>query len=284
MNETVNQTNVGRHLPSDIEQVLTVARYDVLKHLRSRRLLGILVIAALVIVAYMAIPPALGDAYSKDAREFASGFISMMPTIIVVIATLFAGDAIVSEFQNRTGYLLFPNPVKRSTLYIGKYLAAVALAVFILLVYYGLVALLTVAVTGGLTDKLLYSLGLAVLYACATIALGFLLSSVLKGSTGSLVLTFVLLILIMPMISGILSIAPANSDFLLSTAGDSTIYMMQDPYPQSYTQTIDAGAGQTITIGVYYIQPWTAVAVMGIYAVVCFTLGYLAFKRREMVS
>lgn len=273
-----------RPVPSDLEQVMVVARYDILKHLRSKRLIGILVIAALIIVAYMAIPPALGESYSKDPRSFASGFITLMPTMIVIIATLFAGDAIVSEFQNRTGYLLFPNPVKRSSLYFGKYLAAIGLAAFILLVYYGLVAMLTLAVTGGMTDKLLYSFGLAMLYACAAIALGFLLSSVLKGATGSLVLTFIVLILVMPMISGILSITSVNTDFLLSSAGDSVTYMMQDPYPQSYQQTIDMGTGQTMTMWFYYIQPWTAVAVMSIYAVICFVLGFVMFKRREMVA
>jgi ABC-type transport system involved in multi-copper enzyme maturation permease subunit len=135
-----------------------------------------------------------------------------------------------------------------------------------------------------MTDLLLYSFGLALLYACATIALGFLLSSVLKGATGSLVLTFIVLILVMPMIGGILSITSVNTDFLLSSAGDSVTYMMQNPYPQSYQQTINMGNDQAMTLWVYYIPPWTAVAVMTIYTVICFVLGYVMFKRREMVA
>jgi len=273
-----------RPVPSDMEQALIVARYDILKHLRSKRLIGIIVIATLVILAYLLIPPALGHEYSKDPVSFGSSFIGFMPTMIVIIATLFAGDAIVSEFQNRTGYLLFPNPVKRSSLYIGKYLAAVGLAVFILLIYYGLVAILTVAVTGGVTDKLLYSFGLAILYAFATIALGFLFSSVLKGATGSLVLTFVVLILVMPMVSGIMSLGAVNTDFLLSSGGDSVTFMMNEHYPVSYNQTVSIGNNQTLNIWTYYIEPWTAVGVMSGYTVICFTLGYVMFRKREMVA
>lgn len=273
----------NRHLPTDVSQVMIVARYDILKHIRSKRIYGIIAILALILVVNMVLPPALGNSYSKDAGEFASGFISFMPTVIIIIATLFAGDAIVSEFQGRTGYLLFPNPVKRSSLYAGKYLAAFGLGLSLLVLYYGVVAILALAVTGSVSELMVWSFLLAVLFTASTISMGFMISSLMKGSTGALILTFALLLMIMPMISGIMSLTDVKPDFLLSFAGDSIGNMMQTPYPQDSKMTFDAN-GQVMTIWNYYAQPWIATAVMLVYGAVTFVLGFLAFRKREMVS
>jgi ABC-2 type transport system permease protein len=274
----------NRQVPKDLEQVVTVARYDVLKHLRSKRIYGIIAILILIIIVNMILPPALGNDYSKNSIDFASGFISLVPTVILVIAVLFAGDAIVSEFQGRTGYLLFPNPVKRWVLYTGKYVAALGLAIFLLLLYYGIVVILTLVMTGGASWLILYSLLLAMIYASATIGVGFMISSFMKGSTGSLILTLALLLLILPMVSGIMSMTSFKPDFLVSFAGDSISYVLNDPYPTDSKEIMDIGGGQTMTIWLYYPQVLTAVVVMLAYAIVTFLVGYLAFKKREMVS
>ncbi|QLH74915.1 MAG: ABC transporter permease [Methanomassiliicoccales archaeon] len=273
-----------KRTPSDVAQVMTVARYDVYKHLRSKRLYGILAIAAILIIVNLVLPPALGEDYSDDPADFASGFIGFMPTFIIIVATLFAGDAIVSEFQGRTGYLLFPNPVKRWSLYVGKVAAALGLGVVLVAVYYAIVAILTFVFTGGSTVLLVWSMLLAFIYMAATISLGFMISSFMKGSTGALILTFALLFLIMPMVSGILSLTELKPDFLLTFQADSTVYILDDPYPQDYSDTFDVGTGSPMTIWYYYPQPWTAAAVMLAYAVVSAVAGYLGFRKREMVS
>ncbi len=49
-----------RSLPSDLSQMLTVTRYEILKHLRSKRIYGIAVIVVLIFVAYLACPALTG--------------------------------------------------------------------------------------------------------------------------------------------------------------------------------------------------------------------------------
>jgi ABC-2 type transport system permease protein len=41
--------------------------------------------------------------------------------VIVLSGIFFGGDAISGEFQNKTGYFAIPNPIKRSSVYIGKW-------------------------------------------------------------------------------------------------------------------------------------------------------------------
>lgn len=52
-----------------------------------------------------------------------AGILSISATIASIGVMFFAGDAIAGEFGRRTGYILFPTPVRRTTMVIGKYLA-----------------------------------------------------------------------------------------------------------------------------------------------------------------
>ncbi len=173
-------------LPSDVDQVMVVAKYDVLKYLRSKRLLGIIAIEVLVLVLITAIPPLLGNAYPTDVNTLVGRYVNFTDLLVIIGATLFAGDAIVSEFQGRTGYLLFPNPVKRSVLLAGKFIASLGAMFLVLIVYYGAALVLGLAITGSFSTLGLESLLLAMLYSISALAVGYLISSVMKGSTGSL--------------------------------------------------------------------------------------------------
>jgi len=282
--ESTNVINNRQRLPSDIAQVFTVARYDALKHLRSKRLLGLLVLEALLIGLMFGLPIALGNDTSDDPATYMSGYVSWVEILVVIGATMFAGDAIVSEFQSRTGYLLFPNPVKRSSIFMGKYISTLGIIVLMLVVYYGISAVLTFAMTGGSTFLWVYSMLFAFAYGAAAAALGFLISAVFKGATGSLVLTFFTLLMILPMIAGILPIGEIKPWFIVTFCGSVITAIMTKPYPTDYMQSFDMGNGDLMTYWSYYPEIWLSLAVIAVYAVVSLVLGLYLFKRREMVS
>ena len=54
---------------------------------------------------------------------------------MILSTAFFGGDAISGEFQNRTGYFLVPNPIRRSAIYVGKWLAALMASTIILGVF-----------------------------------------------------------------------------------------------------------------------------------------------------
>ncbi len=275
--------NRGR-LPSDMAQIFTVARYDLLKHLRSKRLLGLLVLEAVILGLMFGLPILLDQPTAKDPADYMSGYIGWVEILVVLGATMFAGDAIVSEFQNRTGYLLFPNPVKRSTIFVGKYISTLGIVFLMLITYYGVAAVLTLGMTGGSTVLCVYSMLFALCYGAAAAALGFLISTVFKGSTGSLVLTFFTLLMIIPMIAGILPLGEIKPWFLLTFCGGVITTIMSTPYPQDVLQTIPIGGGENFTYWSYFPNVGLSLVVLAIYVVVCLLLGMFLFKRREMVS
>jgi len=284
MMENANVVNNRERLPSDLQQVMTVAKYDVLKHLRSKRLLGLLVLEGLLLALTFGLPIALGADAAEDPTDYISAFIGWVDILIVLGATMFAGDAIVSEFQSRTGYLLFPNPVKRSTIFVGKYLSTLGIIVLMLVVYYGIAALLTFAMTGGGTVLAAYSMLFAFVYGAAAAALGFLISSIFKGSTGSLILTFFTLLMILPLIAQLLPIGDIKPWFMLTFCGGVISTILIEPYPTDVMDSIPIGNGEFLNYWSYYPEVGLSLVVLAVYIAVCLGLGMYLFKRREMVS
>ncbi|MCU0861950.1 MAG: hypothetical protein MUE65_06505 [Methanomassiliicoccales archaeon] len=60
----------NRQLPSDMAQIMTMARYDLFKHLRSKRLIGILIIEIFILAVMLALPPLVGQPYNDDPARF----------------------------------------------------------------------------------------------------------------------------------------------------------------------------------------------------------------------
>jgi ABC-2 type transport system permease protein len=270
-----------------MKQVILVARYDIYKHLRSKRLLGLLIVEALLLVLILALPPLLGSDYNKNPDGFMSNFTNAntINLLIVIGATLFAGDAIVSEYQNRTGYLIFPNPVKKSVLFAGKFLASTIIVGGAVLIWYGVGMIFGVAITGSVTALAFYSLLLALLYSVACIGVGFFLSALMKGSTGALVFTFMLLFMILPIVdSTVGAIGGVKPEVSLTFAGGAVNYVMQTPYPADGNQTFSIGNGQNLTMYTWYPNVATSVVVMLGYALAFGALTLVLFKRKEMVG
>src|SRR6267378_78076 len=113
---------------SPIAQVVTVARYEIRKYIRGRRLLGILILVGLIIGLFLGLPPALGIKYASTPNAFVSTFATFAGLVAVLGGVLFAADALVSEHEKRTGYFLFPNPVRREVLVLGYMMAVVGVA------------------------------------------------------------------------------------------------------------------------------------------------------------
>ncbi len=282
MAETIskNRIRMGATPPSDVSQVGVVVKYEVLKYLRSKRLMGLIIIEALVLLLITVLPPLLGNKYATNADAFINGYMSYVTILIVIGATLFAGDAIVSEFQGRTGYLLFPKPVKRSVLLAGKFTASAGAMFLVLITYYLVALLLGLAITGGFSTLGVESLLLAMLYSLAALAVGYLISSVMKGATGALILTFALFLFILTILMGVLTVGKVEPWFLVNYAGGVVGYITQVPYPTSSVG--DPGVGPRLSMNQYIPDVGMSIAVMFAYLVVSLMLAYFFFKRREM--
>jgi len=190
----------GRIPPSDLEQVWIVARYDIMKQIRRKRLLGMIIIIILMAVVSVVINPLAGIPYSQEPFQN-NGLIILfffLQVVTVLLAVFFAADSIVGEYQQRTGYLLFPNPIKKSSMLLGKFLSASIISIFILGILYFLITAIgysdayLAGGSPGFDFKILEAFGFTTLFAVSLISLTFIISSVAKGVAGAMVLSFFL--------------------------------------------------------------------------------------------
>ena len=261
---------------------LSVARFELLRQLRRRRLLILLIIAAILLVLLIVVIQVFGSATSS-AYAYASSFASSVTILAALAATFFGADTLVGEFEHRTGFLLFPQPVTRTAIFLGKLTAAVALTTVTLAVYYGVVAAATEIVKGSVPIELGYSFLLAALYSTAALGVAFFLSSALRSTTMASVLTFATLFFILTIVSSILSIAKVRPDGNLAFAGGTISNILAGPYPQAYPGDTDVPIGPGgDRFRSYSPAVPISILVMVVWAIAGLGLAWFLYRRREM--
>jgi ABC-2 type transport system permease protein len=205
---------------SDYEKLRIVIRYEFLKHIRRRRLWIILGLALLVEALVLILIPALRHGYPDNVLTMAA-LLTIGPTLAALGAVFFAGDAIAGEFESKTGFLLFTNPVKKLVLWSGKFLACY-LAVAALIVFsYIIIAVSLVAIYQQVPVEMFKSFGLCLLYAAAVLSVTFFFSSFSKGAMGATVITLVFVWVISGILESVLAFTGNPYWFLISAQGDA---------------------------------------------------------------
>ncbi len=219
--------------------------------------------------------------WSTPAEDFEGTFLSFASILIIIAATFFGADAIVGEYQNRTGYLMFPNPVKRETLFFGKFAASMTAAILVVAIFYASVILLSVFTIGAIDDDIGLSLAFALAYSTVAMAVAYLISSILKGTTGATVLTFFLFVMILPIVDGVSMVAGVKLEGSVTFSAGVIQYILSDPYPVDTTFD-DMGAG--FTMHNFVPDPAVAALTMLVYAVVAIVLSLILFKRKQLAG
>ncbi len=259
-------------------------KYTFREYFRSRRfsillIIGLLIGALLTIVVGYYRPPS----FLSSDLAFYAGWWGMSATFVVILSGIFfGGDAISGEFQNKTGYFTIPNPVRRSSVYIGKWLAALVASSIILAVF--------TAITVGngayyFGLNIPYQFGESVLFAwfylVAVLGFTFFFSSFFKSSSYSILVTVILFLfaftLIETLVAGLVKIEPW---FILTYGAQVIGNVLAPTYPPNVS-TSTFGPRGGITLTTYNATIPEGLAIMAIYFVVTAVLGLILFERKE---
>ena len=185
-----SETQSINSVPSSLTQVRITMKYTFLEYFRSRRFLILLIItlliaALLTIVVAWRSPPSF---LSSNLSFYSSWWGGAITFVIILSGIFFGGDAISGEFQNKTGYFGMPNPIRRSSVYVGKWLSAFLAATAIMAVFLVITIANGVYYFGssGLPIQFGQSLLFAWLYLAAVMGLTFFFSSLFKSSSISI--------------------------------------------------------------------------------------------------
>jgi len=215
---------------------------------------------------------------------FAQVYLGFTGILVLLCVTLFGADALVSEFQHKTGFVIFPNPVKRLVIGLGKFAASIITSVIVIALYYGLIALFVGGIYKTINIDFWYSFLLALLYLAAAMGFAYLIGAFMRSTLASILLTFILFLFVFPLIEGVGALVGFKPWFFITFAGGTISYIMDVPYPTDSVLEFPAGAGQTMTIYSYYPEIALSIAVMVAYLVICLVLALIRFNRKEMVG
>ncbi len=274
--------NVG----TSVEQVLKLARYQFRDYLRSRRyllMMAIVGIIGLILTAVLAYfrPGGLID----TSAAFYGSFWGGGATVVIVFAgVIFGGDAIAGEFQNKTGYFLMGLPIRRTTIYIGKYLAALAASLTAMVVF--LLILLANGFyylgTGALPWQLGASFLLAVIYLLALLGTTFLFSSMFKTSAYATLVVAVLFLFGFTILQDVVvGLAKNEPRFVISYASYILGTVFYKPYTAHITHVASGFGRGAPLMTVYTPTIVEGVAIMVAYFLITSLLGLFLFEREE---
>src|SRR3989454_2581677 len=269
-------------LPTSIAQVGTITKYELLNYFRSRRFFVLLIIGIVISAIFTAVVGYYGITYLNltSALGFYSFWWGNSITLVVILSGIFfGGDAISGEFQNKTGYFLVGNPLRRSSIYIGKWIAALTASLIIFAIY------AAIAVGNGIYyfgtsipyqfgDSLVFS----VLYLVAVLGFTFFFSSLFKSSSMSILVTAILFLFAFSLIELIVSRLAQIEPWFIITYGAGIIgNVLMDPYPLTQS-TRGPGGREVSTFAVSIPQ---GIEILVGYFVITAVIGLLLFERKE---
>ena len=230
----------------------------------------------------------LADTY-VDFFSTGLGFISF---ITLFAACLFFSGIICSEFDKRTGFIVFPK-INKYKLILGKYLGNLILVVSIVAIYYVLLALFGIWYYGPILNiRIFYSFGFAVLYVIMLSSFVTFFSSFLKNVNVTIILTLIILLIGFNIADSFVTLFLKDAFeplYSLSYLSNLITSILENPFPDPrYVEFSFGGMGPGGVGGDFSFGTWLTPSIeMGItlfivYIVVFFVLAAYLFKRRQL--
>lgn len=223
--------------------------------------------------------------------EFFSSSLNFISFITLFAACLFFSGIICSEFNKRTGFIVFPK-INKYKLILGKYLGNLILVVFIVVIFYFILGLFGFLYYGGpINIRIFYSFGFAVLYVVALSSFVTLFSSFMKNVNITIIITLVILMMGFNISDQIINLIFAEEFeplYSLAYLGNLITSVLLNPFPKTRYADLPISMGPGMGGGDFSFGTWITPSIfMGttlllVYIVACFLLAALLFKRRQL--
>lgn len=273
----------GNNVPGSLAQVGITMKYTLLDYVRSRRFFILLTIALIIsAVLTFVVGYYRPESFLASNLSFYSGWWGNIATYVIVLSGIFfGGDAISGEFQNKTGYFGVPNPIRRSSIYIGKWLSALIASTVIL----GVFAAITVGNGLYYFPSVPSEFGLSMLFAwfylMAVLGFTFFFSSLFKSSSMSILVTAILFLFAFNIIQlFVANLAQIEPWFILTYGAQIIGNILTVPYPQ-HISTTSFGGGPVRTFTTFNVPVPEGLAIIGLYFIITTVLGLILFERKE---
>lgn len=270
-----------RKIPSPFLQITIVAKYELLKYIRGKKIHTVLGIAIVIPLLLILIPEFLNLDDPENESLYIAGMLGVIFFLVVIIASFFGSGTLVSEFHDKTAYSLFPNPINRTSIWTGKFIAAEIVSFASIGIFYLVISVATFYKYGNLPSEIFISLLFSFVVATCIMSIAFFASSVFRSSMSAVVVVILLLIIMLPLIDQMqMNLAETKPWYSPSFSSGIIRHVLTVPYPIDLNpDELPKGPFDTERF-VPYVND--SLIVFGAYIFVCSLSSLLIFKSKEM--
>lgn len=231
---------------------------------------------------YLLIPENTLSTSQISYMNNALGFINF---ILIFSVCFFFGGIICGEYQEKTGYIVFPK-INKFKLIVGKYLGNLTLNIGVIGFYYLLTTMTTMYFYGlPIYFKLFQSFGIAVLYILAVSGFVTLFSSFLKSVNMTIVATILILLIGFSIVDSIFTLSLPDFEPLYSLDFISRLItgVITKNFPDSRS-----GRYNDFEVQGFKFRQWLYPSIEGgiivllIYMIASLSLAAYLFKKRQL--
>ncbi len=272
---------------SDFRQFLVAFRYQLRSYFRTWRFLGLLVFVLLVAGAILGLQLHRGvttvTTNNPTAGGYLSGYLGTVSDAVIIVGAFLGGDALAVDLAGGPGYLMLSQPVRRSSLLAGRYLAATVTGIAIGLVYYVFAAGAVQYFYGTIPSSLLSSLGFALLFLLAVLAVAFFFSSFFRNPTVSIVASILILLIGFPILTSVGDLTGTEPWYSLDYGSQAITSVFTSNFSHETTTHIGALKGRGgITLTTFSPYPWEGAVIMLVYFVAFLAASYVIYRFKEV--
>ncbi|MCL4376403.1 ABC transporter permease [Candidatus Parvarchaeota archaeon] len=280
-NSSVHSRDIGR-----ISEIAVSFKYQLKSYLRTKRFLALAILVALISIAVFAVEAHFGinaiNAEYNNASNYLYSFMQNITYVVVIVAAFFGGNAISTDFASNYSYYILVQPARRSSILIGRYLAALLASFSIIMIYYLFAAIASFYFFSTLPSVFASSIGLVALFVLSILSFAFFLSSLFNNPQTSTVAVVILLIVVLPIASSVLQSFLSVEPWFLVNYGGQVVYTVFSTHFVHFSQIKVPTRGADFTITQY--EPYTleGIEIMLGYIVIFFIASIFMYKYKEV--
>ncbi len=267
---------------NDAIQMLTVAKYQFKNYIRSKRLLTLFIITLAIAIVYLIVVQIYVNPEYMDIKTFTKNWVSPITYLVILAALFFGGDAIAGEYQSKTGYFLLPNPIKRESIFWGKYIASYMASAIVMLTYWIILIVDVYYYYGKLPEAMWYSFGISFLFLLSLQSLTYLFSTMLKNGTVAIVLVAIIYFFVFSIIDSVSMLTGFEPWYSITYGASILTLVFQGNYIGDYPTKQVLHAGPNFTITIFNPTINEGILILIVYFIVSAVLGTVLFHYKEM--
>lgn len=248
--------------------------------------LSILIVFLMSYVMYAVVPSSLLPATPTEFLKTGLTFLSMF--IIVFAACFFFSGIICSEYDKKTGYIIFPK-INKFKLILGKYLGNLTLIIGIVAVYYITLGLFCWYYYGISVNPLfLASFAIAIVYVLAVSSFVTVFSSFMKTVNMTIISTILILFIGFQIADQLVTVFLPDFEPIYSMQYASNLIssILEQPFPNPRYEDLSMmvpGMPQDFNFRMWLTPTFeTGITVLIIYMAASLLLASFIFKRRQL--